>query len=260
MRKSIFLVLAFFMFISQAFAGETNLFNPYIHATLPTGKSGRLQGENAKMAQSLGAHAASLQSEVHYRQFWRQEVYPIVFGNAKAPHEVLVFLDYALPQSQNLWEQVLMASRSMNAQQLKIVVFAKSTEPYGTELMGGGIWVAYSHPALALDYYTYTLQRWNAVKQAQRGQGAERPFVSEYDATLGTELPILYSYLERVKHFVPAQQHFPIAQYAFDAGNINMYQASLAAQAYDVHHFPAVVVNGKALTNVTAQKILDALR
>ncbi len=257
MQRLIILMLCVFGAISHAHAGEAHIFNPYISEKLP---SGQLQGENAKMARSLGGKSSNLQSEIHYRKFWRQEAYPVVFGNPQAPHEVLVFLDYSVPQSQNLWAHVVQASQRMNAQHVKIAVFAKNTEPYGTELMGGGIWFAYSHPSLALDYYTYTLQAWNTAKQRLQTQGIRRAFVNEYDATVGAELPILYAYLERAQHVVPAQQHFDIVKYAFDAGNINMFQATLAAQEYDVSSFPAVVVNGQRLSSVNTQTILDALR
>ncbi len=257
MQRLILMVLCLFGSISCAHAGEAHIFNPYLSAKLP---SGQLQGESAKMAQSLGGTSSNLQSEIHYRKFWRQEAYPVVFGNPQASHEVLVFLDYAIPQSQNLWAQVVQASQRMNAQHVKIAVFAKNTEPYGTELMGGGIWFAYSHPSLALDYYTYTLQAWNTAKQRLQAQGVRRAFVNEYDATAGSELPILYAYLERVQSMVPAQQHFDIVKYAFDAGNINMFQATLATQEYDVSSFPAVVINGQLLSSVSAQNILNALR
>ncbi len=257
MLRSVLALVVLLGLTSLAFAGETNLFNPYIHAKLPSAK---LQGENAKIAQSLGGTASSLQGETKYRKQWREEVYPVVFGNPKAAQEILVFIDYAAAQSQNLWAQVVAASRQLSPQGVKIVVFAKSAEPYATELMGGGIWVAYSHRQNALDYYSYTLQRWNVVKQGLAAQGVRRPFVSEYDATLGTELPILYSYLERMKNLVPTSQQFNIVKYAFDAGNINMYQAGLAAAEYGVHQFPAVVVNGKLLPTVSAQTIIGALR
>ncbi len=257
MKKSLCALLCLLSTSSFALAGESNMFNPYINATLP---SPQLQGENAKMAQSLGAKSSNLQSEIHYRKLWRQEVYPVVYGSPEAPKEVLVFIDYAIPQSQNLWAQVILAAKSMQPQQVKIVVFAKNSEPYGTELMGGGIWLAYAQPATALDYYSFTLQRWNAVKSALQSQGRQRPFIHEYDATVGSELPILYAYLDRVKHLVPSNQHFNIASYAFDAGNVNMYQAMLAAQEYGVHSFPAVVVNGKVIQSPNAQRILDALR
>ncbi len=257
MRQLLAIIICFVALGTFAHAGDANLFNPYLSSKLPSGK---LQGENAKMAQSLGAAVSSLQSEIHYRKFWRQEAYPVVFGNPQAPHEVLVFLDYAAPQSQNLWAQVLQACQYLQPQQVKVAIFAKNSEPYGTELMGGGIWFAYSHPSLALNYYTYTLQAWNVAKQSLQAQGKRRAFVNEYDATVGAELPILYAYLEKMQHVVPAEQHFDIVKYAFDAGNINMFQAGMAAQEYDVSSYPAVVVNGKLLSHATAQSIIDALR
>ncbi len=258
MRNNIvilWVMVALVSFAPCAFAADAQRFNPYLHATLP---SETLKGESAKMARSLGGKSSSLQDEVKYRKQWQQEVYPVVFGNPQSAHEVLVFLDYAIPASQHVWAHVVQAAQYMSAQDVHISVFARSAEPYATELMGGGIWMAYSHPTYALDYYTYTLSRWNGAKQGLAAQGIRRPFVTEYDATEGREVPILYAYLERVK--VPSNQHFTIVKYAFDAGNINMYQANLAAQHYGVQHFPAVVVNGKRIADPSAQNILNALR
>ncbi len=257
MRNSIvilWVMAALLSFAPDAFAADAQIFNPYLHAKLP---SESLKGESAQMARSLGGKSSSLQDEVQYRKHWRQEVYPVVFGNAKAAHEVLVFLDYAVPQSQHVWAHVVQASHYMTAQDVHISVFARSKEPYAIELMGGGIWMAHSHPTYALDYYTHTLLRWNAAKQGLAAQGIRRPFVTEYDATEGMEIPILYAYLERVG--VHGSQQFSIVKYAFDAGNINMYQANIAAQHYGIQNFPAVVVNGKRIANVSAQNILDAL-
>ncbi len=246
------------MFASVAIAGEANLFNPYMHDRLPAQS---LNNDGANMAKSLGGKNSNLQDEASHRQYFRQEVYPIVFGNAKSINELIVFIDYANKQSANLWSQVITASKTLNPQNCKIVVFAKNSEAYGTELMGGGIWIAYARAAYALDYFNYSLHRWNEVKQTLQARGVNRPFVYEYDATANKkEYPILYSYLTHVKPEIPQNDYMNITKYAFDAGNINMFQAVMAAKEYDVETFPAIVVNGKLLNEPSAQNIIAALQ
>ncbi len=243
---------------SECYAEKPNAFNPYMFAELPKKK---LSQDNAHMASSLGGRASSLQEEVMHRPYWKAEVYPIAFGSATASHEILVFLDYALKHSENIWHMVLQASKSLDPNQVKIVVFAKNSEPYGTELMGGGIWIAHVRPQYALDYFTYSLRRWNAAKDAQAAMGQTRPFVYEYDAVAtATDFPILYSYLEKPALGIPSKDHLAIVQYAFDAGNVNMYQGVHAATFYGVNSFPAIVINGEVLSSVSAENILQALR
>ncbi len=239
------------------YAGDTNAYNPYMHSRLP---SKQFSGESADLVESMGARASSLQEEARHRQLWKQEVYPVVFGEARAPSEIIFFLDYAKAESAALWGHIVTASRSLDPRTSKIVVMAKNSEQYGTELMGGGIWVAHNRPSSALEYFTYTLQRWNAAKNALAGKGLRRSFVYEYDATSSSsEQPILYSYLESVRPQIPTGQIPGIVKHAFDAGNVNMYQAVTASEAYDVDVFPAVVVNGRRLKNVSAQGILKAV-
>ncbi len=252
-----FFVISFLSVSALAYAGDTNDYNPYMNERLPTKQ---FRGESADLVESMGARASSLQEEARHRQLWKQEVYPIVFGEARAPHEIIFFLDYAKAESEALWLHIVTAARSLDPRMCKIVVMAKNSEHYGTELMGGGIWVAHNRPSSAMEYFTYTLQRWNTAKKNLTAKGVRRPFVYEYDATSSpTEQPILYSYLELVRPQVPAAQMPSIVKHAFDAGNINMYQAVTASEAYDVKTFPAVVVNGRRLKNVNAQAIVKAV-
>ncbi len=251
-------ILCLCLMHNHVLGADTNLFNPYFHTRLP---SQSLSNDGAEMAKMLGASKSNLQDEVSYRQYWRNEVYPVVFGNVKSKNEVIVFIDYANLNSEFVWAQVLAASKMMDVQKNKIVVFAKNSEKYGTELMGGGIWVTYSRPAYGLDYFNYTLRKWNEVKRTLATKGITRPFVYEYDATAHKkDFPILYSYLSMLKPALTQTEYSHIMQYAFDAGNINMYQAAIAANQYGVENFPAVVVNGNILKKVNAQNIVEALQ
>ncbi len=240
--------------LSTTFAAEPHIFNPYTNAILP---SIELSKDAEKFAKKLGSRPTTLQDEAKHRKHWRQELYPIVYGNRKASNEVLVFLDYAVPQSEVLWAQVVSATKKLSPQNTKIVVFGQSYEHYGTELMGLGIWVAHTHPQLALKYFSYTLHRWNVVKKNLATQGIRRKFMHGHDASYGTELPITFAFLQNNPGLVPASQEYELVYKAFDAGNVNMCQAHLAARLYGVHSFPAVVVNGKVLTQVSAQAIMS---
>ncbi len=236
----------------------TNTFNPHMHEKLPTP---RTSNDTTKFAKSLGGRASSLQEEVQHRPYWKAEVYPIVFGNAKAKHEILVFLDYASVYSENLWREVVQAAKSLNPHNVKIVVFAKSAEAYGTDLMGGGIWMAHIRPESAFDYFTFTLRAWNAAKEKQKAKGIVRPFMREYDAVgSNSDYPILYDYLHKVRPSIPSKDHVSIAQYAFNAGNVNGYQAEFAADYYDVASFPALVIDGDVLKKVNAESIVKAVQ
>ncbi len=251
-------ILSSMIMCSFSICYATNTFNPYIHEKLPTPK---MSSDTTKFAKSLGGRASSLQEEVQHRPYWKAEVYPIIFGSAKAKHEILVFLDYASAYSENLWREVVQAAKSLNPQNVKIVVFAKSAEAYGTDLMGGGIWMAHIRPESALDYFTFTLRAWNVAKEKQKAKGQVRLFIREYDAVgSNSDYPILYDYLYKVRPSIPSKDHVGIAQYAFNAGNVNGYQAELAADYYDITSFPAIVIDGDVLKKISAGHIVKAVQ
>ncbi len=241
---------------STAWAAEAHIFNPYMHSTLP---SIELSKEATQFAKKLGSRPTTLQDEAKHRKHWRQELYPIVYGKAKAKSEILVFLDYAQVQSEAIWAQVVEATQSISPQQAKVVVFGRSFEHYATELMGLGIWMAYTHPKQALAYFSYTLHRWNVVKNALAKQGIHRKFMHGHDASYGTHLPIAFAFLAKHPGLVPASQEYQLVYKAFNAGNVNMCQTHLAARMYGVKHYPTVVINGKVLSHVTAQNIIQAV-
>ena len=51
-----------------------------------------------------------------------------------------------------------------------------------------------------------------------------------------------------------------MARYCYDAGNVNMYQASQVASYYGVKTLPAVLVDGRILENPDAGDITEALK
>lgn len=51
-----------------------------------------------------------------------------------------------------------------------------------------------------------------------------------------------------------------MAQYVYDAGNVNLFQASEAAKYYSVKRLPAVVVDGRVLSSPSASAITGAVK
>lgn len=244
---------------AASLGASANDFNPWMREKLPNTRSIGSEGE--KMLGALGATTQSIEGEARHRRNWRDEIYPVVFGDKKAPNEIIVVLDFANPASEKVWEAVAQASKSLQPSQCKIVVFGRNGEPYGTDLIGLAIWIAHQRPGQAIPYLDYALKRWNEVKQAQKSAGINRIFKNEYDATVTSQdYPIHYAYLSRLSPPVPAKQELAVAKYCFDAGNVNMYQANQVCQHYGVKSLPAVIVNGRPLANVSADSILAALR
>lgn len=244
---------------ASAPGGGANAFNPYMNSKLPNIR--QLPPESEKMLKSLGAKAQSIEGEAAHRKNWRDEIYPIVYGDRKAPHEIIVVLDFSKPDSQKVWKYVVNASKSLSPSQCKIVVFGRSGENYGTDLMGLAIWIAHSRRGQAMPYLSYALARWNEVKAAQKAQGQPKKFTNEYDATAkASDFPIHYGYLSRLNPPVPANQELSVAKYCYNAGSVNMYQAMQVCQYYGASSVPAVIVDGKVIKKVSTDAILAALK
>lgn len=247
----------FFCALSHT-AYAKNRYNPYMQQKLPTPLH---SDENKDILAALGGHPTTIQDEAGHRKHWREEIYPVVFGNKTAPGEVLVFLDYTSPESAVVWREVVKATALLNPQTSKVVVFGNSKEHYGTELLGGGIWIGYARPAKALEYFTYTLTAWNSAKTRHQQQGRQRRFVYDVDTSFDTgALPILPAYLETLQPTLSTEAQARILDGAYEAGNVNMFQAMTAAHYYNVPQLPAVVVNGRLLSNPTATTIVQAVK
>lgn len=244
---------------AAAVGGGPNDFNPWMTDHLPNTR--QLSAEGEQMLGHMGGSAQSIEGEAKHRKNWRDEIYPVVFGDKKAPNEILVILDFSDSQSSNVWNAVVEASKSLSPQNCKIAVFGRNSEPYGTDLMGLAIWIAHSRRGQAMPYLTYALKRWNEVKAAQNSLGTVKKFVNEYDAVAArTDFPIAYAYYSRLKPPVPANQELSLGRYCYDAGNVNMYQANQICAYYGVKKIPAVIVNGRPLSKISASAIIDALK
>ena len=244
-----------------ASVGSANLFNPWMRDKLPNTRE--LSEAGQAMLPQMGGSAQRIEKEAAYRAHWREEIYPVGFGDKKAPHELLVLLDFGNPASAKVWQQVVEASRSLNPAQCKIVVFGNSRENYGTDLMGLAIWISYQRKGQAMSYLTYALDRWNEVKAGQkRTRGKAIPFTNEYDATVQpTDFPIHYAYLQRLNPPVPASQEMDVTSYCYDAGSVNMYQAVQLARHYKLSGLPALVADGRVIpASSSASAIVGALR
>ena len=238
---------------------KANAFNPYLRTSLPNLRTN--DSESQAMLQKMGGKETSIEGEAAYRPQWKQEIYPVFFGDPKAPHEVLVLLDFASPQSEKVWQAVAEASRSVSPQQCKVAVCANSKEYYGTDLMGMGIWISHSRPGQAMQYMTYALSRWNEVKAAQKkAKGRVVAFNNEYDATVeSSDFPIHYSYMSKLRPPVNPAEELVVGKYCYNAGNVNLYQAQQIAQYFGIKTLPAVIVDGNVLSSVSASSILKAM-
>lgn len=239
--------------------GAANAFNPYMNQKLPNTR--QLTEEGRQIVGSMGGGAQSIEAEAAHRRNWREEIYPVVFGDKTAPNEILVIMNFSNPDSETVWNAVSEASKSLSPQQCKIAVFGRSSENYGTDLMGLAIWITHSRPGQAMGFLNYALNRWNQVKADQKRSGGARKFTNQYDATAtAQDLPIHYTYFSRLNPPVPASQELEVSRYCYNAGNVNMYQANQICQYFGVSKLPAVIVNGRVLSNVSASSILAALK
>ncbi|MBQ7617565.1 MAG: hypothetical protein IJS50_01695 [Desulfovibrio sp.] len=245
--------------VSSEQAKGADVFNPYRHEKLPTSRS--LSKDGDSILSSMGGKAQSLQAEAKHRRHWKEEIYPVIFGSPSAPHEILVLLDFAAPASEKVWQEVLSCARSLNPRDVKIVVFGKSSELYGTDLLGLMIWIARERKGQAIPYLSYALKRWNEVKAEQKRQGRVKVFANEFDSTAKTsDYPIHYTYLSRLNPPVSEQDELALARYSYDAGNVNMYQATQISSYYGLGKLPKVIVDGEVLSSVSRKNIEAALQ
>lgn len=238
--------------------GNSNPYNPYVQSRLP---SAAPDAEMAQAMKQLGAKTTTIQDEASHRKYWKEELYPVVFGDQKAPHSIMVLLDYAAPQSQQVWDIVAKSANKLSPSKVQIVVFGNSKEQYGTELMGYGIWINTLRPKQSMAYYSYSLNQWNDVKRRQKAsRGKSIPFQYEFDSTAGdTERPFVYNFIDKLSPPVPEAQQANALKYVYDAGNINMFQAVEVAKYYNVKALPAVIVDGTVLKQITEANILAAV-
>lgn len=236
-----------------ATGGSANAFNPYMQKRLPNTRGLSSEG------QAIGGQAVAIEAEAAHRPHWKEELYPVVFGSPSAAHEVLVVVDFAKPQSQTVWNEVVAATHNMPPNACKVVVFAKNSENYGTDLMGLAIWHAWARKGQVVPYLTYVFKEWQIAKAKQRKEGKVRVFNNEYDSAIAGGYPIHYNWLMGLKPAISADQELQIARYSYDAGNVNMYQTVQVMRYYGIGSLPAVLVDGKSLPKVSAEAVRRAI-
>ncbi len=238
---------------------DANAFNPYAGKELPSSRTPK--GDEAGILKAIGGRPRSIAADTAYRQHGRQELYPCLWGDIRAPHEVLVLLDFASPDSRPLWKAVTDAVKRTSPDRARVVLFGKSGETYGTDLTGMAIWAARERQGQAMEYVSWALRRWDEVKEAQRKMGTLRPFRDEYDAVAGRrDYPMTFMAMTRFKPAVPDAEQSDIARYAYDAGNVNMFQASEVCTYYGVERVPALVVDGVVYTSMSADRLAGLLK
>lgn len=230
-------------------AADANAFNPYTGKPLPVTR--QVKGEEAKILSALGGTPRSIAADAAYRANWKEEIYPILKGSTASRHEVLVVIDFADPKSRQIWQQVARVAKATPDASARFVLFGKSAELYATDLTGLAIWACRERKGQAIDYVTWAMQRWDSIKQGLKKQGKARPFHNEYDAVLTRkDYPMVFVAMEKCfKPRVAAAEQSNLATYAYEAGNINLFQASEVCRYYELKKASGLIVDGEVLDN-----------
>lgn len=246
------LCLAAGLFLSQggALAADANAFNPYTGKPMPTARV--VKGEDVKILRAIGAKPRSIATDAAHRPHWREELYPVLQGSMTAPHEVLVVLDMASPKARTVWARVSEVAKATAPEKARFVLFGKSRELYATDLTGMAIWAARERKGQAMDYVSWALRRWDEIKAGQKAQGRVRPFNHEYDAVVTRkDYPMAFVAMERFKPPVPARDQSELARYAYDAGNVNLFQTTEVCAYYGLKDECGVIVDGKIVSDLS---------
>ena len=245
---------------AQALAdGAANAFNPYTGKAMPSSR--KVKGEDSKILEALGGTQRSIATDAAYRPHWKEEAYPVLKGTMDARHEVLLVLDMADPAARPLWKTVRAAMDRLPAAQARLVLFARSAELYATDLTGLAIWACRERPGQAISYLSWALQRWDDIKAAQRRKGTVRPFNNEYDAVLSRkDYPLAFVAMNSCfKPRVPEKDQSRLAAYIYEAGNINLYQATEVCRYYELETPSGLIVDGKVVDRGISASALKAL-
>lgn len=239
--------------------GAANAFNPYTGKAMPSSR--KVKGEDSKILEALGGTQRSIATDAAYRPHWKEEAYPVLKGTRDARHEVLFVLDMADPAARPLWKTVRAAMDKLPVSQARLVLFARSAEVYATDLAGLAIWACRERPGQAMTYLSWVLQRWDDIKSAQRRKGSVRPFNNEYDAVLSRkDYPMAFVAMNSCfKPRVPEKDQSRLAAYIYEAGNINLYQATEVCRYYELETPSGLIVDGKVVDRGISASALKAL-
>ncbi len=237
---------------AEAPCADAQAFNPYLHSEFPNSR--KPKGEAAEMLRKLGGRPHDIAAEAGWRRHWREEAYPVLFGDARAPHEILVMIDFASPKTRAVWAAVKSAMAKLDPAKAKVVLFSDSKELYAYDMAGLVLWANINRKKGA-ETLDWALAAWDKAKAKSRG----RKFVSEYDSvSSSTELPMVFQGMRRLG--VPESQECDVADYAYEAGNVNMFQTGQAMRYYGVKSLPAVVADGRVIDSPSADAIVKAVQ
>lgn len=243
MRKLAVLLLALMLMPVAADAAGKDSLNPYVNSKLPTGRTTSRDGQ--AMLDAMGGRQTSLSYEAAHRPNWKAEAYPVLIGNPRSGREVLVLFDFANPSAaKTALRKGAEIARSNGGH---LVPLALSSETYGTTLMGIAAWAAMKNQDYGLRTLDSLLSAWQTNKQRQRSHGISRKWNSEYDSAASNEsLPLHCVWMES-DPTASQYDELDFSKYAYEAGNVNMYQAHVAQQIYGAKHLPAVIVDGSVI-------------
>lgn len=264
-RKGIALGLALGLALachpSSALADNTpNAFNSYTGKAMPTSRAPK--GDEARILNELGGKPRSIAADTAYRQHAKQELYPCLFGTPSSKHEVLFLMDFAEPASKALWASVSKAVQSASPSSAKVVLFGKSSETYAIDLAGLAIWAARERSGQSMQYLSWALSRWHEIKHGLKQRGQSRIFRSEYDAVLNKQdYPMVFTAMTKCfKPAVSEGEQSRVAKYAYEAGNVNLFQTTEVMNFYGVKKLPALVVDGTVYYEMSADKLASLIK
>ena len=238
---------------AEAPCADAQAFDPYLHSEFPNSR--KPKGEAAEMLRKLGGRPHDIAAEAGWRRHWREEVYPVLFGDPKAPHEILVMIDFASPKTRAVWGAVKGAMARLNPSQAKVVLFSDSSELYAYDMTGLVLWANINRRGKGAETLDWALAAWDKAKAKKRG----KKFISEYDSVSSrTELPMVFQGMRRLG--VSEAEECKVADYAYEAGTVNMFQTGQAKRYYGVKSLPAVVVDGRVMDQPSADAIVKAVQ
>ncbi len=228
-------------------AAKANAFNPWMNKSLPNTRT--LSAEGMAMVQAMGADRQSIEDEAAYRPHWREEIYPVFFGNRRPRTSSSCCWTLPRPTAPVSGRPCAMPRPSSRPLTPRSPFLPKIRRTYGTDLMGMGIWISYERKGQAMDYHEATPSaNGTASRPPRRSRGAACPSpTSTTPRSKPTDLPIHYAYMAKLRPAVPSSQELDVARYCYNAGNVNMYQAVQISRYYGVKRIPAVIADGKVL-------------
>lgn len=182
------------------------------------------------------------------------------FGDPKAPHEVLVLLDFASRRR---------AKRYGRRGRGQPLCFASAVRwqflPTAGNIMEPTSWAWASGFRIPAPVSHAVHDLCALALERDQGRAKEKgpcgcSLNNEYDATAeSSDYPIHYSYMTKLRPPVNPAEELAVGKYCYNTGNVNLYQAQQISQYFGIKALPAVVVDDNVLSSVSASAILKAM-